>query len=136
MIQPDPRSSTAPAPSIINGSKISSSRIRLRATTASAVRRPPSRATTRMPINLLPGVAAREPSSKPTNQKVRSRKAPSIQSTCVISDLEANPIHSRSEEHTSELQSLIRNSYAECCFNKKTSIDYKPLEDSTKPPII
>src|SRR3546814_10517531 len=86
--------------------------------------------------SLLPGVAAREPSSKPMNQKVRSRKAPSIQTTCVISDLDANPIHSvnsqkssntkliriistssaasgssdgRSEEQTSELQSLMRN---------------------------
>src|SRR3546814_10773070 len=26
----------------------------------------------------------------------------------------------RSEEHTSELQSLMRNSYADCCLKKKT----------------
>src|SRR3546814_10460145 len=29
--------------------------------------------------------------------------------------------HLRSEEHTSELQSLMRNSYAVFCLNKKTS---------------
>src|SRR3546814_3796983 len=29
-------------------------------------------------------------------------------------------IHSRSEEHTSELQSLMRNSYAVFCLKKKT----------------
>src|SRR3546814_7912959 len=33
-------------------------------------------------------------------------------------------IHSRSEEHTSELQSLMRNSYAVCCLKKtKTNIN-------------
>src|SRR3546814_7791697 len=31
-----------------------------------------------------------------------------------------NEIVSRSEEHTSELQSLMRNSYAVFCLNKKT----------------
>src|SRR3546814_10100448 len=30
----------------------------------------------------------------------------------------------RSEEHTSELQSLMRNSYAVFCLKKKTSVDY------------
>src|SRR3546814_2241041 len=32
---------------------------------------------------------------------------------------------SRSEEHTSELQSLMRNSYAVFCLNKKTTTRYK-----------
>src|SRR3546814_6923958 len=32
--------------------------------------------------------------------------------------------HQRSEEHTSELQSLMRNSYAVFCLNKKTQIAY------------
>src|SRR3546814_5332659 len=30
----------------------------------------------------------------------------------------------RSEEHTSELQSLLRNSYAVHCLNKKTTLPY------------
>src|SRR3546814_7091304 len=32
----------------------------------------------------------------------------------------------RSEEHTSELQSLLRNSYAVLCFKKKQDIQKKP----------
>src|SRR3546814_9015994 len=34
----------------------------------------------------------------------------------------ANSSESRSEEHTSELQSLMRNSYAVFCFKKKIQI--------------
>src|SRR3546814_8904622 len=33
-------------------------------------------------------------------------------------------LHSRSEEHTSELQSLMRISYAVFCLKKKTTIQY------------
>src|SRR3546814_1826940 len=32
---------------------------------------------------------------------------------------EVGPFHARSEEHTSELQSLMRNSYAVFCLKKK-----------------
>src|SRR3546814_4819562 len=35
------------------------------------------------------------------------------------------PINARSEEHTSELQSLMRISYAVFCLKKKTTIDYE-----------
>src|SRR3546814_3411901 len=35
--------------------------------------------------------------------------------------LQAIEIHGRSEEHTSELQSLMRNSYAVFCFKKNTT---------------
>src|SRR3546814_7511271 len=35
--------------------------------------------------------------------------------------LAKRPAHSRSEEHTSELQSLMRISYAVFCLNKKNS---------------
>src|SRR3546814_3751776 len=35
--------------------------------------------------------------------------------------------HRRSEEHTSELQSLMRNSYAVFCLKKKKKITYKKL---------
>ena len=46
-----------------SGMNTSTSRIRLRAITASAVSRPPPRAATRMPSARLPGVAPRGPSS-------------------------------------------------------------------------
>src|SRR3546814_5907304 len=36
----------------------------------------------------------------------------------------ANPTEGRSEEHTSELQSLMRISYAVFCLKKKNLIDY------------
>src|SRR3546814_2822272 len=40
----------------------------------------------------------------------------------------------RSEEHTSELQSLMRNSYAAFCLKKKThtNAEYSPLRDPTQ----
>src|SRR3546814_6101534 len=37
------------------------------------------------------------------------------------------PVHGRSEEHTSELQSLMRNSYAVFCLQKKTTENIKQL---------
>src|SRR3546814_6558229 len=39
--------------------------------------------------------------------------------------------HHRSEEHTSELQSLMRISYAVFCLNKKTKQHYKSSIDTT-----
>src|SRR3546814_2178863 len=62
---------------------------------------------------------------------------PSISGICTSSRISANSwsrqadsaalpsptsttLHSRSEEHTSELQSLMRNSYAVFCFEQKT----------------
>jgi hypothetical protein len=52
------------------------SRMTLRAITASAVSRPPSRAATRRPMIRLPIVAARGDSSKAMNQPLFSRKVP------------------------------------------------------------
>src|SRR3546814_8035065 len=37
-------------------------------------------------------------------------------------------IWSRSEEHTSELQSLIRNPYDVCCLNQKTLLYHHTIE--------
>src|SRR3546814_5165626 len=47
----------------------------------------------------------------------------------VIEDVRAviPPVNGRSEEHTSELQSLMRISYAVFCLNKKTPYSYKPI---------
>src|SRR3546814_6820123 len=41
---------------------------------------------------------------------------------CIVSDLCAFKPKTRSEEHTSELQSLMRNSYAVFCLKKKKKI--------------
>src|SRR3546814_4996086 len=38
----------------------------------------------------------------------------------------------RSEEHTSELQSLMRNSYAVFCLKKKRQTEHQPKEQSTQ----
>src|SRR3546814_4501012 len=42
-------------------------------------------------------------------------------------DGERNETCNRSEEHTSELQSLMRNSYAVLCLKKKTTHHTKPI---------
>src|SRR3546814_5912150 len=42
----------------------------------------------------------------------------------LVNSLVPGPVH-RSEEHTSELQSLMRNSYAVFCLKKKSNIKYK-----------
>src|SRR3546814_10878238 len=42
-------------------------------------------------------------------------------------DLHAEGIDYRSEEHTSELQSLMRTSYAVFCFKKKNTLKHKHL---------
>src|SRR3546814_3288923 len=50
----------------------------------------------------------------------RGHSAASAKSTPWISSSEQRCIVGRSEEHTSELQSLMRISYAVLCLNKKT----------------
>src|SRR3546814_1851175 len=42
------------------------------------------------------------------------------------------PCASRSEEHTSELQSLMRISYAVFCLKKKTRVQTKHFHDTTQ----
>src|SRR3546814_5946403 len=44
----------------------------------------------------------------------------------VIAALDIQPDFSRSEEHTSELQSLMRNSYAVFCLQKKNKLNSMP----------
>src|SRR3546814_1798816 len=44
---------------------------------------------------------------------------------------EARPARARSEEHTSELQSLMRISYAVFCLKKKKTKQQQPLEPLT-----
>src|SRR3546814_7398271 len=57
--------------------------------------------------------------SKPHSPNISSREECSI--TMTSSSI------LRSEEHTSELQSLMRISYAVLCLKKKTNNHYKPL---------
>src|SRR3546814_6742611 len=47
---------------------------------------------------------------------------------------EARRAGDRSEEHTSELQSLMRNSYAVFCLQKKTRHTHKVLTTVSAPP--
>jgi hypothetical protein len=63
------------------GKVISISRRILRATTASLVSRPPSRAATRRPSTRLPGVAPRGPSSNSRNQTWREANITMIHTT-------------------------------------------------------
>src|SRR3546814_9768676 len=44
-----------------------------------------------------------------------------VRCRCVDEDVDLTLIKRRSEEHTSELQSLMRNSYAVFCLKKKTN---------------
>src|SRR3546814_18860725 len=49
-----------------------------------------------------------------------AQRVPSVTSNCILPPHSRVPA-SRSEEHTSELQSLMRNSYAVFCLKKKIS---------------
>jgi len=74
------------------GRKTSISRIALRAITAPPVNGAPSRATTRRPSAILPGVAPRPLISNNTNQPLRSTKKPTSQRIARIWDLVSSKI--------------------------------------------
>src|SRR3546814_10528963 len=62
--------------------------------------------------------------ASPGSALTGSSSVPSSMSRDVVSDIDRKPLAlesspSRSEEHTSELQSLMRNSYAVFCLKKK-----------------
>src|SRR3546814_9403223 len=69
-------------------------------------------------IDIATGVSIEPPSactmraaiSQPMSDETLHSSEPNVNS--------AMPIWNRSEEHTSELQSLMRNSYADFCLNK------------------
>src|SRR3546814_2783628 len=58
------------------------------------------------------------------NRDQRSKSASSL--TRAPGNLASRKFHGRSEEHTSELQSLMRISYAVFCLKKKNTILYTP----------
>src|SRR3546814_20976595 len=59
------------------------------------------------------------PPAGPPHRRGRSRRRPYAGST-------------RSEEHTSELQSLMRTSYAVFCLNKKKTLEKSTRNDQTR----
>src|SRR3546814_5620186 len=68
-------------------------------------------------------------------KKARMTITQAISSTMIVRKLSKKPVKVRSEEHTSELQSLMRISYAVFCLKKKkqkkkddTAIQYRQTE--------
>src|SRR3546814_4367346 len=69
-----------------------------------------------------PRLPARWPLSKMMNSFFICRwlgRSTRLSSSRSVEEDDATPRHARSEEHTSELQSLMRISYAVFCLNKK-----------------
>src|SRR3546814_4412330 len=64
-------------------------------------------------------VKAALPTSNPAEEVARLKKAGRLNSETVGDAILAGQRDFRSEEHTSELQSLMRNSYAVFCLKKK-----------------
>src|SRR3546814_6049614 len=81
----------------------------------------------------LPGAketpTAGESVSAPAEMAEWARSASEIQSLWL--DFLGEQARNRSEEHTSELQSLMRNSYAVFCLNKKTYNVITPTKKKT-----
>src|SRR3546814_9651874 len=92
----------------------------------------PSEATVEVPeIGDVPAPGARLVYASPmpgtgdrpiVNPSAPTRTVPYVCSVprSALSGEPAKPVLYRSEEHTSELQSLMRSSYAVCCLKKKT----------------
>src|SRR3546814_2298957 len=92
-------------------------------------------------VSIMPPPVPREGFSKVgkpwANERVGSRAKPQVSEACVIG-MQSNRIFmvsslrvriggkKRSEEHTSELQSLMRISYAVFCLKKKKQAKNKP----------
>src|SRR3546814_9635752 len=68
------------------------------------------------------GCGARQRSAPPdVRGSRRGRRAALLLLRRLVSARRGGAAHRRSEEHTSELQSLMRNSYAVFCLKKKTN---------------
>src|SRR3546814_9188780 len=70
-----------------------------------------------MPQPILNSLGRILPTEQESKENVRARSA-----VLRVAERTSTPLppDQRSEEHTSELQSHMRNSYAVCCLNKKT----------------
>src|SRR3546814_7442514 len=94
------------------------------------IRRPPrsTRTDTLLPYTTLvrswtaaslsSGFTKSGPTAQPTREIVQSA-VPACRSSCESSGCDVMKAHPRSEEHTSELQSLMRISYAVFCLKNK-----------------
>src|SRR3546814_2268515 len=96
------------------------------------MRRPPPRSTrtdTLFPYTTLfrSRCAASSISCRPPTARHRPGGRPTIPATAT----KPRSTPWRSEEHTSELQSLMRISYAVFCLKKKTTHPHKPTSDTT-----
>ena len=79
-----------------SGKNVSASRVRLRATTAAALKPPPFRSTTRSPNARLPGVIPPHAISKQTKYALRTTKATNVRAATV-----ASPATPPSSQYTS-----------------------------------
>src|SRR3546814_5832970 len=70
------------------------------------------------PSRRVPASAARRADSAGRGRRHRRSHTPAAAARCRCADRESS-VGCRSEEHTSELQSLMRNSYAVFCLKKK-----------------
>src|SRR3546814_2911170 len=68
------------------------------------------------PLSVQSGVLV----NKSPASAIKPRKKRRVRRICAVSAISV----SRSEEHTSELQSLMRISYAVFCLKKKTKVDH------------
>src|SRR3546814_7389453 len=93
------------------------------------IRRPPrsTRTDTLFPYTTLFRSTSRSPPGAPLAKGLVAvtLKPPSTRS---IRPLDSSQSLARSEEHTSELQSLMRISYAVFCLKKKTTCKHKELK--------
>src|SRR3546814_7537036 len=80
----------------------------------------------------LPGtysLDARSPDEQVTHDVVMGRQAGERRPDAIVAVVDATNLDNhRSEEHTSELQSLMRNSYAGCCLKKKINTERQPIK--------
>src|SRR3546814_2910239 len=92
------------------------------------IRRPPrsTRTDTLFPYTTLFRSARRirDFSFTPCKLHVERNRHPSL-----VVFMRIHPVHERSEEHTSELQSLMRISYAVFCLKKKRQKSSRDLRD-------
>src|SRR3546814_1544277 len=77
-------------------------------------------------IQLSPSVKCPSPNHQPSDNARRRVPAPSTSAISPVSASKANG--QRSEEHTSELQSLMRISYAVFCLKKTITHHYHKIQ--------
>src|SRR3546814_5693000 len=97
------------------------------------IRRPPrsTRTDTLFPTRRSSDLAAIDDECMDDADLKRALRAAAAQYDCQTAS-HVRLLGRRSEEHTSELQSLMRSSYAVFCLKKKTACDYTRLTGKWK----